>query len=234
MTTKTYLLRVDPALWRDVKTAAAAAGLTMRQVIEDLLRDWVRRVVAQRRPVVAVVPARTGSRRVPRKNFRDLGGRPLWRWAADVGLGLGLPVIVSSDAPDPGGLPDGVTWLQRPAALATDTARTVDVLWHAWDTKLGRGPCTLVVLQPTTPFRDPMAVGRAVELSQRTGWAVVTGVPEADGFLRRDGTAYVVPSEVLAGRSLYGREYLMLAVEPTVNIDTEADWEEAVRSLRAG
>jgi CMP-N,N'-diacetyllegionaminic acid synthase len=121
--------------------------------------------------LLAVIPARGGSKRVPRKNVRPLAGRPLIAWsiAAARDSGVCEAVLVSTDdeeiaaaAREAGA---SVPWL-RPAALATDTAPTLDVLRHAlewYEAAQGRVEA-VVLLQPTSPLRRPGAVREAAAL----------------------------------------------------------------------
>lgn len=119
--------------------------------------------------LLAVIPARGGSKRLPRKNLLPLGGRPLigWTIAAAQASGVFDAILVSTDdaeiaavARDAGAL---VPWL-RPAELATDTATSAAVLQHAlaWY-EAGRGDAEAVVLlQPTSPFRRAASIAAAV------------------------------------------------------------------------
>jgi CMP-N,N'-diacetyllegionaminic acid synthase len=88
--------------------------------------------------ILVLIPARGGSKRLPGKNIRLLGDRPLIVWTID--LAKNIPkicdILVSTDdiaiaevASKAGAL---VPWL-RPAELATDTATSVDVCLHALD-----------------------------------------------------------------------------------------------------
>ncbi len=121
--------------------------------------------------LLAIIPARGGSKRLPGKNVRPLGGRPLIVWSIERSLSTGLfqDVLVSTDdeviattARAAGAL---VPWL-RPAELATDTASSIDVLQHAltWYEKVCGRVDALVLLQPTSPFRRPGTLENAVRL----------------------------------------------------------------------
>ena len=127
--------------------------------------------------VLAVVPARGGSRRVPGKNLALLGGRTLVRRALDTTLAAGCfaTVVLSSDDPailaEADALP-AVVRLARPPELATDTARSYDVVRHAVDTLEARGDGlfdAVAIVQCTSPFTSPEDVAGAVGLLERTG-----------------------------------------------------------------
>ncbi|MBV9971053.1 MAG: pseudaminic acid cytidylyltransferase, partial [Xanthobacteraceae bacterium] len=92
---------------------------------------------------MAVIPARGGSKRVPRKNIRPLGDRPLIAYtiAAAHAAGLGEATFVSTEDADVAAV--AKEWdariLPRPEALATDAASTESVLLHALEEAAKRG-----------------------------------------------------------------------------------------------
>lgn len=107
--------------------------------------------------VWGIVPARGGSRGIPRKNIIDLGGKPLLAWTAETALASSLQrVILSTEDPEIAevGRASGleVPFL-RPPELATHDAKSIDLVLHALDTLDGE-PDAVMLLQPTTPFRD--------------------------------------------------------------------------------
>lgn len=122
-------------------------------------------------PLLAVVPARGGSRRLPRKNLLPLGGRALIRWTIDAALAAECfaRVLVTTDseeiATEARAAGADAPWL-RPAPLATDTATTLDVLRHALEShERERGSVEgVVLLQPTSPFRRLHDLHAAVAL----------------------------------------------------------------------
>lgn len=121
--------------------------------------------------ILAVITARGGSKRLPGKNIRPLGGKPLIAWSIDAARASGccLDVLVSTDdqaiADVAKAYGASVPWL-RPAELATDTAGSVDVILHAVDWyEAHRSPLDgVLLLQPTSPFRSDAAIARAVDL----------------------------------------------------------------------
>lgn len=83
---------------------------------------------------VAVIPARGGSKGIPRKNMVDLGGHPLVEWSIVAAKTSGLfdKIILSSDDSDilSVGEKHGIDALLRPESLATDTAPTDALVAH--------------------------------------------------------------------------------------------------------
>lgn len=121
--------------------------------------------------VLAVVPARGGSKGLRRKNIRDLGGRPLIAWTLDAAYGAALvdEVIVSSDDDEILGVAKewGATKVtKRPSGLATDSSRTIEVLHHILENIEGAFDY-VVQLQPTSPFRTSDDIDSAVRLCAR-------------------------------------------------------------------
>lgn len=126
--------------------------------------------------LLAVVPARGGSKRLPRKNLLQLGDKPLIAWTLDAAVESQcfVDVLVSTDdeeiaetAKAYGAL---VPWL-RPAEFATDTASSIDVVLHALDWyERERGTVNgVMLLQPTSPFRSSVTIKEAAVRFQELG-----------------------------------------------------------------
>jgi CMP-N,N'-diacetyllegionaminic acid synthase len=136
--------------------------------------------------ILALILARGGSKRVPGKNIRLLGGKPLLVWSVDAAKGIAeiVATLLSTDDPQiaevarqAGAL---VPWL-RPAALATDTASSLDAALHALDWyETSRGAVDgVLLLQPTSPFRSKGSLLRGIELYGKCGRKPVVGVSPA-------------------------------------------------------
>jgi len=133
--------------------------------------------------ILALITARSGSKRLPGKNIRILGGRPLILWSIDVVKNIPeiCDILVSTDNLDIANIcrRSGayVPWL-RPAELATDTTTSSDVAIHALDKyELDKGQVDgLLLLQPTSPFRTRESVIRGIELFKRSKHKAVLGV----------------------------------------------------------
>lgn len=138
--------------------------------------------------LLAIVPARGGSKRLPRKNVLLLEGKPLIAWsiAAARDSGCFVDVLVSTDdaeiaetARAHGAL---VPWL-RPPELATDTARSIDVVLHAldWYERERGAVAGMMLLQPTSPFRTAGTIRAAATRFLDLGAdAPVVGVSPAE------------------------------------------------------
>jgi N-acylneuraminate cytidylyltransferase len=122
--------------------------------------------------VLALLPARGGSKGLPGKNTMLLGDRPLLQWTIDAARGSRFidRLVLSSDddrimeAAARGGCD---VPFRRPADLASDNAAMIDVALHALESIPGYD--ILVLLQPTSPLRTSADIDAAFELFQRTG-----------------------------------------------------------------
>lgn len=110
--------------------------------------------------VLGVIPARGGSKGVPRKNIRPLHGRPLIAYTIDqanAAAALDLFVVSTDDAEIRAVAAElGARVVDRPAELATDSASTESALLHALDVLEAAGEPRfdyVVVLEPTSPLR---------------------------------------------------------------------------------
>ena len=133
-----------------------------------------------------IIPARGGSKGIPRKNIKLLGGKPLISYSVEVARALAddQDICVSTDDAE---IKDIVeqTGLKvpflRPSELATDQATTQDVLLHAIDyfqTK-GRHYDRIILLQPTSPFRKINQIQEAINLWE-DGLEMVVSVKVTD------------------------------------------------------
>lgn len=137
----------------------------------------------QRAGVLAIIPARSGSKRLPGKNIRRLSGVPLIAWTIRTAIAARVfdDVLVSTDDKEIAAIAReygaSVPWL-RPGELSTDTATSVDVVLHAlstWESE-GGGAASVMLLQPTSPFRSTETICRAVELHMQAGNPPVVSV----------------------------------------------------------
>jgi N-acylneuraminate cytidylyltransferase len=150
--------------------------------------------------VIAVIPARGGSKTVPGKNVKPLAGKPLLAWSIETSQAVTEidRVIVSTDdaAIRETARRYGAEVYDRPAALATDTALVVDALRDLIRRLATEGEkaSVMVLLEPTSPLRSPVdvrrclralqaeqldsvATFRAADLNPHRAWRIVDGKP---------------------------------------------------------
>lgn len=140
--------------------------------------------------ILAVITARGGSKRLPRKNMLQLGGRPLISWTIDLAKEIKQinEILVSTDsdeiaqfAKSAGAL---VPWL-RPHELSRDESKSIDVVRHAVDFYQNSFGVIdgILLLQPTSPFRSKETITRGIKLFQDNAKNPVVGVTYASGNL---------------------------------------------------
>ncbi len=134
------------------------------------------------RDILAVIPARGGSKGLPGKNIRMLAGKPLIAWSIEAAKASRYVdrLIVSTDSVE---IADTAKqWgaeapFLRPANLATDEAKGMDVVLHALE-QLGptsSSSSLVLLLQPTSPLRTTDDIDKALEmLEQKEAQAIVS------------------------------------------------------------
>ncbi len=152
--------------------------------------------------MLGLVPARGGSKGIPRKNVRPLGGRPLLEWvlAAITASASVERLLVSTDDEEVATLArtaGAETPFLRPAELAGDDAPGAAVVEHALEwlaREEGVEPDWILFVQPTEPFVRPEQISRAIELAlEREADSAITAIRVPRNFhpfhvrLERDG-----------------------------------------------
>jgi CMP-N,N'-diacetyllegionaminic acid synthase len=133
--------------------------------------------------ILVLIPARGGSKRIPGKNIRPLGGQPLIVWSIDVVRDIPeiCDILVSTDDSEIAGVAKKskalVPWL-RPEKLSTDNASSVDVCLHGlnWYEEKNGKVDGLMLLQPTSPFRSSDTILRGIELFRLHQQCSVIGI----------------------------------------------------------
>lgn len=153
--------------------------------------------------VLAVVPARGGSKGIPGKNLRRVGDRSLVAHAAGIARNLAWvdAAILSTD--DPEIAAEGERYglevpFLRPAALSGDFATSVDVWRHAWLEAEQRHGCRFdlsILLEPTSPLRRAEDVERAIEALLASGAACCFTVSETPAHFSPQKTLWIRPDQ---------------------------------------
>lgn len=120
--------------------------------------------------IIGVIPARGGSKGVPRKNIKELAGKPLIQYTIDEAKKSNnlKRVIVSTEDEEIAQISRdlGAEVIMRPEELASNTAPTLPVIQHIVETleKEGEKIDATMLLQPTTPFRTAEDIDKSVEM----------------------------------------------------------------------
>lgn len=135
--------------------------------------------------ILAVTPARGGSKGIPRKNIKLLNGKPLIQWTYEKAIKSKYidKVILSSEDDEIINSAKEIGFeipFKRPSHLASDTASTKDVLLHVVNFFAEREEHYdyIVLLQPTSPFRDAKHIDESIEQMEKYGPDMVVSVKE--------------------------------------------------------
>lgn len=204
--------------------------------------------------VLALIPARGGSKRLPGKNLILLGERPLIAWTIEAARDAGIfdRIVVSTDSDEIAAAAvrygAEVPFL-RPPELATDNAGTIDVVRHAVEEC---GASQVHLLQPTSPFRTGFDIQAADQLRRTTGRSVISvtetkpwlvsladdgGIQLERGFDVRDrpvyapnGAIYAFGAEALSDERAWWHNAVgyVMPQDRSLDIDTGVDFQMAV------
>ena len=136
----------------------------------------------QNKTFLAIIPARGGSKRLPKKNILNLKGKPLVEWSIEAGLNSKYidKVIVTSDDAEILDIVKGTgaEAINRPIELASDTSTTFDAIKHVIDSVEIYN--YIVLLQPTSPLRTEKHIDEAIELLVNKNADSIVSVCETD------------------------------------------------------
>ena len=125
---------------------------------------------------LAVIPARAGSKRIPRKNIKSFGGLPMIAWSIQAALRSQCfdRIIVSTDDPEIAQLAithGAAAPFLRPPELSDDYTGTIPVIEHAveWQNAHGRSADQVCCIYATAPFVQASDLKRGVQILQSTG-----------------------------------------------------------------
>ena len=154
--------------------------------------------------VLGLIPARGGSKGIPRKNLAPVAGKPLVAWTVEAARAARelTRVVVSTDD-DEIAAAAGVEVLRRPEAIAADDTPMFEVIRHAADELR---PDVVVLLQPTSPLRRAGHVDEAVRLLLDTGADSVVSVVEVPHRYGPESLMDVVEGRLVARSDVRTRQ----------------------------
>jgi CMP-N-acetylneuraminic acid synthetase len=132
---------------------------------------------------LALIPARGGSKGIPRKNVRALAGKPLIVWTIEAALAARhvSRVVVSTDSEEIAALArahGAEVPFMRPAELASDNAPGIAPVMHTLDEL--PDATEIVLLQPTSPLRTARHIDAALDLVRERGALSLVSVRAVD------------------------------------------------------
>jgi CMP-N-acetylneuraminic acid synthetase len=136
--------------------------------------------------MIGIIPARGGSKGLPRKNIRDLNGKPLISYTISAALACKSidNVVVSSEDQEILKIATlcGANVIKRPAELATDTAAAELLIKHVLESEKEKGVAYryAILLQPTSPLRNSSHIDEAIKKFVSQGATSLISVVEYD------------------------------------------------------
>ncbi len=131
---------------------------------------------------LGIIPARGGSKRLPKKNVLNLNGKPLISWSIEAGLRSRYidKLVVSSEDEEILNIAaeHKVEALIRPDELADDKTSSFDTIKHTLDNS--KEYDYIVLLQATSPLRNQMHIDKAIELLEEKNADAIISVRETD------------------------------------------------------
>lgn len=128
--------------------------------------------------VIVVIPARGGSKGVPKKNIKLLGDKPLIAHAIECALKskISSTIVVSTDCDEIAdvGFKYGVKVIKRPSELADDTSNVITAIKHAYES-INEKFDVIILLQPTSPLRTSKDLDNVITMLQEN--------PQIDGVI---------------------------------------------------
>lgn len=129
---------------------------------------------------LAIIPARGGSKRLPKKNVLKLKGKPLIGWSIEAGIQSKYvdSIVVSSDSDEILDIASqfDISLIKRPDSLAMDKSTTFDAIKHAIENYSRHE--YIVLLQPTSPLRTSIHIDEAIELLEEKKADAIVSVVE--------------------------------------------------------
>ena len=192
--------------------------------------------------ILGITPARGGSKGIPRKNIKEIAGKPLIAWTIEAAKASKLldQFVVSTEDSEIASISKkyGAEVISRPYELATDEASTLSVLQHVLSEMDSEA---VVLLQPTSPVRDKDLIDRCIQKYKKKGVDnLATGFickfmeygtytqrrQDLKGFFYDDGNVYVIKDSLIKEGKLFGRsrERFETTREQNIEIDDEFDF----------
>jgi len=188
--------------------------------------------------ILGVIPARGGSKGIPRKNIKNLLGKPLIKWSIEAAQNSKLidRFVVSTDDEEIAQISKdcGAEVLLRPSEYSTDDATTVSVLQHVISEIEAD---IIVLLQPTSPVRVDNLIDRAIENfvnskcdtlatgynSHHFEWGQFDNMPRQrmNGFFHDDGNIYIFNKKIIELGKWIGDELFRMEVPGLYNIEID-------------
>ena len=195
--------------------------------------------------VVGLIPARSGSKRVPHKNIRSLNGHPLLAYSVRSALESGIfdEVICVTDDPvyaEAARYYGAQVPVLRPAAISGDLSP--DIEWVTWILSYleaeGKAYDAFSILRPTSPLRNPATIRKAWDTLRHSGADSIRAVEKC---AQHPGKMWVIRGEVMQpvlpftkdSTPWHSMQYAALPEIYVQNASLEIAWTRVVKALRS-
>jgi CMP-N,N'-diacetyllegionaminic acid synthase len=172
--------------------------------------------VQQYNSFLAIIPARKGSKGIPGKNLKKIAGKPMIQFTIEAAISVisSINIIISTDDYDVLNLSEKLGLevpFIRPDSLSTDSAKTSDVIQHSLDwyqSKYNKLPANIILLQPTSPFRNANDIGLAInkfnQSPKKTLISASDPIQHPGDCILKDQDGQFKRLEI--GKGIYGRQ----------------------------
>ena len=191
--------------------------------------------------ILGVIPARGGSKEIPRKNVKQINGKPLIAWTIEAAKESKIidRYVVSTEDDEIAAVSReyGAEVIERPPELATDEATTLSVLKHA----IEKIPCdSIVLLQATSPIRRGGLIDECIrEFLDNEYDSLATGFTckcveygknnlrrqDVQGFFYDDGNVYVIKADLVRSGERYGNKIGKKIISRWENIEIDDEFD---------
>ena len=191
--------------------------------------------------ILGVIPARGGSKGIPRKNIKTIADKPLIAWTIEAAKNSKLldRFVVSTEDSEIKNISQkyGAEVIDRPRELATDNATTLSALQHALSIIKAD---TVVILQPTSPVRDSDLIDKCIErFKEKKADNLATGFickfmeygtytqrrQDLEGFFYDDGNVYAIKADLIKKGKLFGKNVERFETSREENIEIDDDFD---------
>ena len=186
------------------------------------------------RTVLAIIPARGGSKRLPGKNLKPLCGKPMIQWTiGEAKKALNVDdIVVSTEDPMIAGWArsESVDVVERPVGLAEDHSSIYDVVFHTLD-QVGHFDY-VCLLQPTSPLRIVADIDDCITCcavnNAPSCISITEGRPDANGAVYCAWTSWLRETRLFDSGRVVAHA---MPLERSIDVDTMDDFKEAERLM---
>lgn len=192
--------------------------------------------------IVAVIPAREGSKRLKNKNKRLFCGKPLIEWTVSLALQTEFfnKVIVTTDDQEiiehfkiASQYKQNLQIVKRPKEIAQDDTELWEVIDHLFFKNIIEEKTIIVLLQPTSPLRNVSDVQKAVMMFLKTREGVIPITKIDEMTYKKCGTVFVDwYNQIFNHQGFREGQFILIPPERAIDIDTLEDFEKAEKIMK--